>query len=409
MLQSQLLAKTLREAPKDEISTNAQFLIRAGFVDKLMAGVWTYLPLGLLVLENINTIIREEMRRIGAVEMLMPALQPKELWETTDRWKVEEMYKLHDRSDRDIGLGWTHEEAVTKIATSFINSYRDLPQYLFQIQTKFRDEPRAKSGLIRAREFLMKDLYSFHRTTEELDSFYLIVSDAYRAIFKRMGLSAYYVEASGGAFTKEFSHEFQVLSQAGEDEIVHCGTCSFARNKEVVGDFKVCPLCGGSLTISKSIEVGNIFKLGSKFSEAFGLFFTDEDGTKKPVIMGSYGIGPGRLMGTIVEISHDERGIIWPMVVAPFLVHVLALSQDAQAKAQKFVTKLEHRGISVLFDDRPDKTAGERFSDADLIGIPYRIVLSDKTLQDNKIEVKKRNEQNPVLMSEEEFFNVVKS
>jgi len=408
MLQSKLFAKTLREAPKDDVSKNAEFLIRGGFVDKLMAGVWTYLPLSWRVIENINGIIREEMERIGGVELHMPTLQPREIWETADRWKVEEMYKLKDRSGRDIGLGWTHEEVITKIATSFINSYRDLPQYLFQIQTKFRDEPRAKSGLIRGREFLMKDLYSFHRTQKDLDEYYDKVADAYRTIFKRMGLEAYYVEASGGAFTKEFSHEFQVVSDAGEDEIVHCTSCAFARNKEVIGDFKTCPQCKGALASSKSVEVGNIFKLGTKFSEAFGLFFTDEDGGKKPVVMGSYGIGPGRLLGTIVEISHDNHGIIWPDAVAPFLVHVLALSREVEDEAKKVVTMLEKENISVLFDDRTDKTPGERFSDADLIGIPWRVVISEKTLRENKIEIKKRNEAAASFMDFESFIALVK-
>lgn len=407
MLQSRLLAKTLREAPKDDVSKNAELLIRGGFVDKLIAGVWTYLPLGWLVIEKINGIIREEMERIGGVELHMPTLQPREIWETTDRWKVEEMYKLKDRSARDLGLGWTHEEVITKIATSYINSYRDLPQYLFQIQTKFRDEPRAKSGLIRGREFLMKDLYSFHRTKEDLDSFYEIAADAYRAIFKRIGLEAYCVEASGGAFTKEFSHEFQVVSDAGEDEIVHCASCAFARNKEVIGDFKICPNCKGKLEVSKSIEVGNIFKLGTKFSEAFGLFFTDEDGSKKPVVMGSYGIGPGRLMGTLVEVFHDKHGIVWPESVAPFQVHVLALSDAVVKEAGETAEELERRGVAVLFDDREGKTAGERFSDADLIGCPWRVVISDKTVAEGKIEVKKRSEAEPVLTDTASFLKIL--
>jgi len=264
------------------------------------------------------------------------------------------MYKLKDRSDRDLGLGWTHEETVTKIATSFINSYRDLPRSVYQIQTKFRDEPRAKSGIIRGREFLMKDLYSFHRNRADLDEFYARVADAYRAIFARAGLTAYCVEASGGAFTKEFSHEFQVISDAGEDETVYCTQCSFARNKEVIGDFKKCPNCDGALAIGTSIEVGNIFKLGTKFSEAFGLFYTDESGEKQPVVMGSYGIGPGRLMGTIVEVSHDARGIIWPASVAPFTVHVIALSEGSRVVAGKIYEDLKKKGVEVLYDDREE-------------------------------------------------------
>src|SRR3989344_115992 len=359
MLQSRLFSKTLREAPKDEVSRNAELLIRAGFIDKLMAGVWTYLPSGLRVLYRINKIIREEMHKLGGVELEMPALHPRELWETTNRWDIEEMYKFKDRSGREIGLGWTHEELITKIATSFINSYRDLPQYVYQIQTKFRDEPRAKSGLIRGREFLMKDLYGFHRNKEDLDEFYERAKEAYHTIFKRVGLQAFCVEASGGAFTKEFSHEFQTISEAGEDEIVYCASCSFARNKEVLGDFHKCPMCSGELKMATSIEIGNIFKLGTKFSEAFGLLFTDEDGVKKPVVMGSYGIGPGRLMGTIVEVSHDDRGIIWPESVAPFRVHIIALSKSAIKEAGRVIKELDARGIEFLFDDREVKTAGE--------------------------------------------------
>ncbi|HEY4477552.1 MAG TPA: aminoacyl--tRNA ligase-related protein [Candidatus Paceibacterota bacterium] len=408
MLQSKLFSQTLREAPKDDVSTNAEFLIRGGFVEKLMAGVWTYLPLGYRVLENVNAIIREEMNAIGGVELLMSALQPRELWETTNRWKVEEMYKLKDRSGRDLGLGWTHEEAITHIAKTHIHSYRDLPQLVYQIQTKFRDEPRAKSGLIRGREFLMKDLYSFHRSKEDLVAFYDRAAEAYRAIFKRAGLTAYLVEASGGAFTKEFSHEFQVLSPAGEDETVYCKKCSFARNAEVIGDLnKGCPECSGDLDRGKSIEVGNIFKLGTKFSQAFDLTYQNENGEKELVWMGSYGIGPGRLVGTIVEVHHDEKGIIWPASVAPFMVHILFLSDSAKKHAMGLYETLREKKVPVLLDDRADKTPGERFSDADLIGIPWRIVISDKTIAENKIEVKKRNEPSPTLMDIQSFLQLV--
>ena len=407
MLQSKLFSRTLREAPKDESSKNAELLIRGGFVDKLIAGVWTFLPLGWRVLERVNGIIREEMERIGAVELHMPSLQPREIWETTDRWKVEEMYKLKDRGGRDLGLGWTHEEIITKVAMPFISSYRDLPQYVFQIQTKFRDEPRAKSGIVRGREFLMKDLYSFHTTPEDLDSFYQVATEAYRSIFKRLDLDAYCVEASGGAFTKEFSHEFQVLSDAGEDEIVYCTKCSFARNKEIIADFKKCPNCQSELQIGKSIEVGNIFKLGIKFSEAFGLFYQDEKSQKKPVVMGSYGIGPGRLVGTLVETHHDERGIIWPEVVAPFRVHILALSPKVKEFAVSIYQELQKKKVDVLFDDREYKTPGERFSDSDLIGIPWRVVVSEKTVKEDKIEVKKRSETDVTLMDIQSFLKLV--
>lgn len=407
MLQSKLFAKTLREAPKDDVSVNAELLIRGGFIEKLMAGVWTYLPLGYHVLERVNSIIREEMNAIGGVELSLPALQPRDLWDTTGRWVVEEMYKLKDRSGRDLGLGWTHEEVITHIARSHIHSYRDLPQAVYQIQNKFRDEPRAKSGLVRCREFLMKDLYSFHAHPEDLAAYYERVIDAYRAIFKRVGLTVYYVEASGGAFTKEFSHEFQVLSPAGEDEIVYCKKCSFARNREVLGDIIACPQCGGELDRGKSIEVGNIFKLGTKFSEAFNLSYQNEKGEQELVWMGSYGIGPGRLIGTIVEVHHDERGIIWPTHVAPFVVHLLALSDSAKKYAEHIYDVFSEKKVSVLFDDRPEKTPGERFSDADLLGMPWRVVISDTTIKEDKIEVKKRNETAPTLMDLQSFLKLV--
>ncbi|MEK7643325.1 MAG: aminoacyl--tRNA ligase-related protein [Patescibacteria group bacterium] len=407
MLQSRLFSHTQKEAPKDDPSVNARLLVRGGFVDKLMAGVWSYMPLGWRVLTRINHVIREEMEAIGGVELHMPALHPREIWDATDRWKVEEMYKLKDRSGRDIGLGWTHEEIITHIALSHISSYRDLPQYVFQIQDKFRDEPRAKSGVIRGREFSMKDLYSFHRNQEDLDVFYEKAKHAYRRIFERVGLTAYCVEASGGAFTKEFSHEFQVLSDAGEDVIVYCSSCDFARNQEVATDLKECPHCHTTLQTSKSIEVGNIFKLGTKFSDILGLAYQDEAGEKCSVVMGSYGIGPGRLMGTIVEVHNDSRGIVWPVEVAPFKVHIIPLSEKGEDRARLLYQELEKKGVAVLLDDRKERTAGERFSDADLIGIPWRVVVSDKTLAEEKIEVKKRNETDATLMDAASFLKLV--
>ena len=406
MLQSKLFSKTFHEAPKDDTSLNAQLLIRGGFVDKLMAGVWTYLPLGLRVLSNINSIIREEMNRIGGVELYMPALQPREIWEAAGRWEVEEMYKLKDRSGRDIGLGWTHEEVITSIAVGRIQSWRDLPQYVYQIQDKFRDEPRAKSGLVRGREFLMKDLYSFHRSEKDLDSFYRVVTKAYETIFKRAGLEAYVVEASGGAFTKDYSHEFQVLSDAGEDTIFYCLKCSFARNAEIAGGLAQCPNCKGELRRGTSIEVGNIFKLGTKFSEAFGLNFQNENGEKEPVVMGSYGIGPGRLLATIVEVHHDDKGIVWPVSVAPFQAHILYLSESVRAEAERVYTALTEKRIPVLFDDRDEKTPGERFSDSDLLGIPWRIVMSEKTVAEKKFEVKRRDETKAILMDLQSFLKI---
>jgi prolyl-tRNA synthetase len=289
MKQSELFTKTLREAPKDEESINAKLLIRAGYIHKVMAGVYEYLPLGLKVLDRINGIIREEMNATGAQELYMSVLQNKETWMTTNRWVTgaEVMYRFEDASGREVGLGWTHEEPITQLARHYINSYKDLPKSVYQIQTKFRNEPRAKSGLIRGREFLMKDLYSFHSSEEDLDAYYEKVAEAYGRVFARAGVAARRTLASGGLFSK-YSDEYQVISDAGEDTIFYCTNCSYAANKEVAADLALsdkCPSCGGTLVQGRSIEVGNIFKLGTKFSDAFGLFYTAEDGSKKPVIM----------------------------------------------------------------------------------------------------------------------------
>ena len=398
MRQSELFGGTSREAPAGEVAQNAILLERGGFVYKSMAGVYEYLPLGFRVLDNINRIIREEMAAIGGQEIFLSALQPRERWEKTGRWKKLEdiMYQFKDHSGRDVGLAVTHEEVVAEVAGRFISSYKDLPFSIFQIQGKFRDEPRAKSGVLRGREFLMKDMYSFHRDEKDLDRFYALADRAYQKIFRRCGLDAYMTEASGGTFTKEFTHEYQVLTGAGEDLIFYCTLCRYAQNKEIsaMQDADPCPKCGGKIASGKAVEVGNIFKLGTKFSEDFGVLFSDERGAKKPVVMGSYGIGPGRVMGTIVETHYDDRGIVWPDGVAPAEAHLIEVkSQKSKVKSEagKLYEKLLAKGITVLWDDRDDKTAGEKFADADLIGIPWRIVISEKTLEKKKIELKRRS------------------
>lgn len=409
MRQSQLFGKTLRENPKDEISKNAILLERGGFIYKTMAGVYDFLPLGLRVLNKINGIIREEMNAIGGQEILLSAFQPKERWEKTGRWDSAKdvMYQLRDIAGRALGLGFTHEEAVAEIATRSVFSYKDLPLAVYQIQTKFRDEPRAKSGLIRGREFLMKDLYSLHTDETDLDRFYGIAKLAYERIFKRLGLKTYITEASGGSFTKQYSHEFQVLSEAGEDWLLYCKMCGYAQNKEIsaMQAGNKCPQCGGEITSGRSIEVGNIFKLGVKFSDAFNLHYLDAKGAKLPVVMGSYGIGPGRLMGTIAEVMHDDRGILWPENIAPFTAHLLALDskdigQNIKIKktSEKLYADLKKAGTDILFDDRPDKSAGQKFADADLLGIPLRIVVSEKTLAKKSAEFKKRSAINVKLV-----------
>ncbi len=400
MLQSQLFYKTSKDISEEEKSTNAQLLIRAGFVDKLMAGVYTYLPLGLKVLNKIKNIIREEMNAIGGQEILMPALTPKENWTKTGRWdSIDVLFKLKGSGNREYALGSTHEEIVTPLAKKIINSYKDLPLAVYQIQDKFRDEPRAKSGLLRGREFSMKDLYSFHADEADLDSYYEKSKEAYLKIFKRCGLAALIVEASGGTFSK-YSHEFQVLTESGEDIIFYCEKCSYAQNKEIA-EYKAgdkCPKCAGKMREGKAIEVGNIFKLKNKFSEAFDLNFLDKDGKKNLVMMGCYGIGPSRVLGTVAEISHDERGIIWPEEIAPFDVHLVALfGKDAKinkkidAETLCLHDSLQKAGFEVLYDDREEVSAGVKFGESDLFGIPLRLVISEKTLAKDSVEVKKRN------------------
>ena len=415
MRQSKLFGKTLREDPKDEIAANARLLERAGFVYKTMAGAYDYLPLGYRVLEKINRVIREEMNALGGQEILLTALQPKERWAKSGRWESlgAIMYQFKDHSGREVGLAPTHEEPLAEIAARSIFSYKDLPVFVYQIQNKFRDEPRAKSGLMRGREFLMKDLYSFHRDELDLERFYEKADGGYRKIFKRLGLDFYVTEASGGTFTKQFTHEYQVLSEAGEDHIIYCPRCRYAQNQEIT-TMRLgtkCPKCmQGTIQAGKAIEVGNIFKLGTKFAAAFGLYYTDERGSRQPVVMGSYGIGPGRLMATIVEVNHDEKGIIWPEIVAPYQAHLLevkSLKLKVKSFAEALYKKLLAKGVEVLYDDRDDKSAGEKFADADLIGIPWRVVVSEKSLEKKGVEVKKRGEEKGRVVSVERLLKMV--
>ncbi len=393
MRQSHLFTKTRREAPKDEESRNAQLLIRAGYVHKEMAGVYAYLPLGLRAFEKIVGIIREEMNAIGGQEISMTALQNPEIWKTTDRWddgKVDNWFKTKLKNGSELSLGFTHEEPMTNMIRPFIQSYRDLPKYAYQFQTKFRNETRAKSGIMRGREFVMKDLYSFSRSQEELDAFYEEAAAAYSRIFERVGIGerTYKTFASGGVFAK-YSHEYQTVCDAGEDIIYVDEEKNIAVNKEVYTDEVIADLGleKSVLVERKSIEVGNIFKLGVRFSEPLNLMFKDEAGVMKPVVMGSYGIGPGRLMGTIVELLSDDKGIVWPEAVAPFRVHLLSLGADE--KTEEIYRMLSDAGIDVLYDDR-DMRAGEKFAESDLLGIPYRVVVGRKSLETGEAEVKKR-------------------
>ena len=411
MRQSQLFTKICKEFPKDETSFNARILIRSGFIDKVAAGIYTFLPLGLRVHKKICALIREEMNAIGGQEILMPGLTPREGWEATGRWvSFDALFRLKGFDDKEYALGATHEEVITPLLKKHVFSYKDLPLYVYQIQTKFRNEKRAKAGLIRGREFSMKDLYSFHTNTDDLNEYYERVQKAYFTIFTRCGLKdlTYLTLASGGAFSK-YSHEFQTVTDAGEDTIHICDTCRMAVNDELFKEQSVCPNCGNKqLRTATAVEVGNIFKLGIRFSQPFDLSYIDHDDAKKLVIMGCYGMGPSRLIGTIVETHHDGRGIMWPEEVAPFQVHVIRVGQnmpDLMQKADNIYTELS-KHFDVLYDDR-DASAGEKFADADLIGCPYRIVISPKTAMQNAIELKKRNEQKLELIPYEQVIKVL--
>lgn len=406
MRQSKLFTKTIKEIPKDETSFNAQVLIRAGFIDKVSAGVYTFLPLGLIVHNKICEIIREEMNSINGQELLMPALTPKEVWQKTDRWdNFDALFKLTGVDKKEYALGATHEEVITPLAKKFIFSYKELPVYIYQIQTKFRNELRAKAGLIRGREFSMKDLYSFHADSKDLNNYYKKIIDAYFKIYNRCKLKdiTYLTYSSGGAFSK-YSHEFQTVTKAGEDIIFICNNCQSAINKEIIEDQPTCPKCGkDKFTKEKAIEVGNIFKLGTKFSKVFGLQYNNKDGNKQDVIMGCYGLGPSRVMGTIAEIHHDKKGIIWPETVAPFKVHLISLNKNKEAG--KIYKDLQKAGVEILYDDRDDSSAGEKFADADLIGCPYRIVVSEKTLAKDSVEVKRRDSEKAEMVKISKLIN----
>ncbi len=410
MKQSKLFGKTRKDINQDEKSINAELLVKAGFVEKQMAGVYDYLPLGLKVFRKIENVIREEMDAIDGQEILMPALQSKELWQKTGRWQDLEsiMYQFKDHHGSEVGLGTTHEEVVTDIVKKNINSYKDLPIYLYQIQTKFRDEKRAKSGLLRGREFSMKDLYSFHTDEKDLDRYYAIAHEAYLKIFKRLGLDAFSVEASGGAMSQQFSHEFMVITEAGEDLTILCQKCSWAQNTEITklkeGD--KCPECGNKLKIFKTVEAGNIFRLGTKYSGSLDLNYVDENGKKNPVYMGSYGIGLGRIMGTVVEASHDKDGIIWTKNTTPFHVHLLALSKDDKKikEAESIYSELNKIGLTVLYDDR-DISLAKKFKDADLIGICWQLIIGDKQ---DKLELIDRKTHTSKILDKTEVINIIK-
>ncbi len=413
MRQSHLFTKTRKEAPADEVSKNAQLLIKGGFIHKEMAGVYAYLPLGFRVLENIKRIVREEMNHVGGQELMMTTLQPKDIWEKTDRWddkKVDNWFKTSLKNGTELGVGLTHEEPIVDAIGEYINSYKDLPIMVYQIQNKFRNELRAKSGLLRGREFVMKDMYSFARTQEEHEEIYEQVADAYHKVYARLGLGdiTYRTYADGGIFTERFSDEFQTLSEMGEDTVYVNEEKKIAVNKEVYTDENLVKigLTKEELVERKGVEVGNIFPLETKYTEALDVRFKNSEGIEQPIIMGCYGIGVSRLVGVIAEHFADEKGLVWPESIAPFTVHLIQLGSVAD-HATALYEKLTAQGIEVLLDDR-DASAGAKFADADLIGIPYRVVISDKSLEKGGLEFKKRNEDDARIVTEDELVDILR-
>ena len=403
---SQTFAKTTKTAPGDEVSESAKLLIRAGYIYKEMAGVYDYLPLGMRTLDNIMQVIREEMNALGGQEVRMTALQPRDAWEKSGRWDdkvLDVWFKTKLNAGGELGFATTHEEAFTRMLKSYISSYKDLPLYVYQFQTKFRNELRAKSGIMRTREFMMKDLYSFSRTKEEHDEFYEKVAASYTRIFNRLGIGndTFRTFASGGSFSK-FSDEYQTLCEVGEDIIYLDREKNIAINEEVYTDevLNDLGLDKSKLEQHKAAEVGNIFTLGYKYSEPLELEFTDEDGKRQKVFMGSYGIGPSRVMGVIAEKLSDDKGLVWPEEIAPYQYYVVAIGDKAMGIAEDLHSKAPEQ---IIFDDRKNARNGEKFADAELLGIPYRIVISDKTLAEDKVEIKKRTESDAKLLPLAEF------
>lgn len=413
MRRSELFSKTSKAAPSGEVSKNAQLLLRAGYIHKEMAGVYAYLPLGLRVVEKIKQVVREEMNAIGAHELIMTNLQPKEQWDLTTRWDdkvVDIWFKTKLKDDTELGLAWSHEEPIINLMRTHINSYKDLPVIVYQFQTKLRNELRAKSGIMRGREFVMKDMYSMHTDAEGLDTFYNKTIEAYKRVYDRLGIGeeTYVTFASGGAFTK-FSHEFQTVCEAGEDVIyVHKGK-NIAVNEEVVNDaIAELGIKREDLIKVKSAEVGNIFNFGTEKCDQMGLYYTDQAGNKSSIYLGSYGIGITRVMGVIVEKFSDERGIVWPESIAPFKVYLAGLGEEDEvvSAADKLYNELKAVGIEVLYDDR-DARAGDKFGDADLLGLPYRLVVSSRSLQAGGYELKNRRTGDEQLVSTEKVIETL--
>lgn len=412
MRQSQLFAKTKKETITEATVVSHKLLLKADFIEQTVSGVYRFLPLGFKVLKKIEGVIREEMVSLGAQELYLPALQNKNLWSETKRWQTIDppLFKFKDRHQKELALGSTHEEEITDIVRKRIKSYQDLPFSLFQIQNKFRNEIRSSGGLLRTREFLMKDLYSFHSNGKELERFYQKVKKGYFRIFERCGLKTVCVEALTGSIGGGFSEEFMVMAESGEDRILICPRCQFGGNIEKVGKIEKCPKCGGRLEKKNCIEVGHIFNLGKKYSQAMRATFLDKDGNSHFILMGCYGIGLPRLLATIVENNHDEKGTIWPKEVSPFQIHLIQIENSLKVKraTEEIHQNLQKKGLEVLYDDREQKSAGEKFADCDLIGIPLRVVVSERTLAKNSVEVKKRSEKKPELVKMHRLLQFIK-
>lgn len=405
---SQLFTRTSKTAPADEVAKNAQLLIRAGFVYKEMAGVYAYLPLGLRVIEKIKQIVREEMNAIDSNELIMTGLQRKDVWERTGRWNnevVDIWFKTKLKDETELGLGWSHEEPIVEMMKQFVRSYKDLPVSLYQFQTKLRNELRAKSGIMRGREFVMKDMYSFHASKEDLDAYYEKAIEAYKRVYDRLGIGedTYVTFASGGAFTK-FSHEFQTICEAGEDIIYLHREKQIAINEEVIDDaVKELGISREELEEVKTAETGNIFNFGTQKTDEMGLYYTGEDGLEHSLYIGSYGIGITRAMGVIAEKLSDEKGLVWPEAIAPYRVYLVSIGEKGTAKADELYETLCSRNIEVLYDDR-DERPGAKFADSELMGIPIRVTVSDRLVEAGQIELTMRASGETQLLTVEELL-----
>lgn len=407
MLMSKLFIPTLKENPAEAEIISHNYMLRAGLIRQLSSGIYTFLPVGLRTLNKIADIVREEMNRAGGQELLMPAMQPGELWKETGRWEIygPELIRLRDRRDRDFCLGPTHEEVITDLARKAIRSYRDLPLLLYQIQVKFRDEIRPRFGMMRAREFIMKDLYSFDASLDDLEKSYALMYDAYCRIFQRCGLKYQAVRADSGVIGGDVSHEFLIIAESGEERITLCENCRNDSGKEK----NTCSLCGSELVEKRGIEVGHIFQLGTKYTAPMKAVFVDQSGEEKPLFMGCYGIGIGRTMAAAIEAYHDERGICWPWNLAPYQLVVIPVRMKNPALGQ-LAEKIYHEaakyGYEVVLDDR-EVRAGHKFNDADLIGFPLQAILGDKTVEVNRIEIKVRKTGERIETSWEDLFETL--